>query len=54
VNDLLPTTDSQSKPIIYAGDISITIAYPELVYLQNIKNDVSETEANGIKPTNWH
>jgi hypothetical protein len=53
VNDLL-ATDSHSKPITYAGDISITIAYPDLVYLQNIKNDVSETEANGLKTTNWH
>jgi hypothetical protein len=54
VNDLPATTDSQSKPIIYGGNISITIAYLEVVYSKNIMNDAFETKANGSKPANWH
>jgi hypothetical protein len=38
--------------ILYAGDTSITIAYPKLVYSQNIMNYVSATKANALKPTN--
>jgi hypothetical protein len=40
INDLSATINSQSKPILFADDTSIIIAHPELVYLQNIMNDV--------------
>jgi hypothetical protein len=40
IDDLPATINSQSKPIIFADYTSIIITHPELVYLQNIMNDV--------------
>jgi hypothetical protein len=40
INDLPATINSQSKTILFADDTSIIITHPELVYLQNIMNDV--------------
>jgi hypothetical protein len=54
VNDLPATTDSEFKHILCARDTSITNAYPDLEYLQNIMNYISQTKANGLKPINWH
>jgi hypothetical protein len=40
INDLPATINAQSKPILFADDTNIIITQPELVYLQNIMNDV--------------
>jgi hypothetical protein len=52
VNDLPATIDSQSEPILYAGDTNIIIVYSKLAYLQNIMNDVSATKADLLKTAN--
>jgi hypothetical protein len=40
INDLPATINSTSKPIIFAHDTSIIIVHQELIYLENIMNDV--------------
>jgi hypothetical protein len=39
--------------LLFADDTTIIIIHPELVYLQNIMNDVFANLTNGLKLTNW-
>jgi hypothetical protein len=41
-NDLPPTINSQSKPILFANNINIIIYHPERDYFQNSINDIFE------------
>lgn len=53
VNDLLVTISSQSKPISFTDDPSVTISHLEIKYFQNFMNDVFAS-LNKLFKTNKH
>jgi hypothetical protein len=49
INDLAPTINTQSKPILFANDTNIIISHPETVCFQNRMNDVFTSLNKSIK-----
>jgi hypothetical protein len=53
INDLPPTVNSQSKPILFADDTIIIVSHPETNRFQICMNDVF-AGLNGLKTINSH
>jgi hypothetical protein len=49
INDLSPTINAQSKPILFADDTNIIISHPETDCFQNRLNDVFASLNRWIK-----